>query len=139
MFNWLRTPEVERITYEEMQCATRESNGFIVSTLPLGEQSCLVLRTLSPAEEERRLNECLKKGEASRPVVVYGRNAADRSPEKKCVQLAGLGFTSVRLYAGGMFEWALLQDIYGTEMFPTTSVCNDPLRFKRAPQLRLTA
>ena len=115
MFNWFRTPEVERITYEEMQRATKDTNGFIVSTLPIGEQGCLVLRTLTPAEEEKRLNDCLKKGEASRPVVVYGRNAGDCSPEKKCVQLAGLGFTSVRLYAGGLFEWALLQDIYGTK------------------------
>jgi hypothetical protein len=139
MLNWFRRPEVERITYEEMQRATKDTNEFIVSTLPIGEQSCLVLRTLTPVEEEKRLNDCLKKGEASRPVVVYGRNAGDRSPEKKCAQLVGLGFTSVRLYAGGLFEWALLQDIYGTELFPTTSACKDPLMFARAQQLRLTA
>ncbi len=134
-------PSAERVTYEEMQLALRDSNGLIVSTLPAGEQSCLVARTLSPGVEEQRLNDCLKRGEAQRPVIVYGRNAVDTTPDKKCKQLAGLGFTSVRLYPGGLFEWALLQDIYGAELFPTTRPCRDPLRFKRGgstTSLRLT-
>lgn len=129
MFDWFRRKEVERITYSELQAAAKDTGGFIVSTLPASEQSYLVFNTLAPREEERRLNDCLKKGEADRVIVVYGRNAGDVSAEKKCRQLVGLGFTSVRLYAGGLFEWALLQDIYGTELFPTTSVCVDPLSF----------
>tara|TARA_B100001057_G_scaffold491461_1_gene581754 strand:- start:398 stop:790 length:393 start_codon:yes stop_codon:yes gene_type:complete len=129
MFNWFQRKEVDRVTYSDLQSSAKDTRGFIVSTLPASEQACLVFNTLPPREEERRLNDCLKKGEADRVIVVYGRNAGDLSAEKKCRQLVGLGFTSVRLYAGGLFEWALLQDIYGAELFPTTSVCTDPLSF----------
>jgi hypothetical protein len=133
-------PSVERVTYEEVQRAQRDRAALVVSTLLASEQGCLVLGTLAPAMEEQRLNACLKQGEARRSVVVYGRNALDPAPEKKCRQLMGLGFTNVRLYAGGLFEWALLQDIYGTDMFGTTSPCADPLRFKdgETGPLRLT-
>lgn len=141
MLSWLSPPPLERVTYEEVHSALRDTGVCIVSTFPAHDQSCLIARTLSPQEEERRLNDHLKRGEARCPIVVYGRNAADGAPDKKCRQLQNLGFTSVRLYAGGLFEWVLLQDIYGAELFPTTSVCPDPLRFKSAPtpRLRLTA
>ena len=141
MLSWFSAPSLERVTYEEVHAALRDSRVCIVSTLPAHDQSCLIARTLAPQEEERRLNAHLKRGEARCPIVVYGRNAADGAPDKKCRQLQNLGFTSVRLYAGGLFEWVLLQDIYGAELFPTTSVCADPLLFKSAPtpRLRLTA
>ena len=141
MLSWFQPQTLERITYEEVHSALKDSHACIVSTLPLGEQGCLVARTLPPREEESRFNAYLKKGQTTCPIVVYGRNAVDQSPAKKCRQLQGLGFTSVRIYAGGLFEWALLQDIYGSELFPTTSVCPDPLLFKTppAPRLRLTA
>ena len=136
MWSWLRPPAVERINYEAVHAALNDSRSSIVSTLPVGEQNCLVARTLTPHEEETRLNEYLKKGHTSAPIVVYGRNAVDESPDKKCRQLQGLGFTSVQMYAGGLFEWALLQDIYGAELFPTTSACADPLQFKMPPPPR---
>jgi hypothetical protein len=34
------------------------------------------------------------------------------------------------MYLGGMFEWMLLQDIYGKEDFPTTEEELDILKFK---------
>ena len=134
-------PSAERITFEELQRLQQGSGALIISTLPITEQKCLIARTLLPAAEERTLNDCLKRGESSRVIVVYGRNATDMSVEKKHKQLSGLGFSQVRLYVGGLFEWALLQDIYGAKLFPTTSVCSDPLLFKGSPcsQLMLTA
>jgi hypothetical protein len=30
-----------------------------------------------------------------------------------------LGFKNVYIYLGGMFEWLLLQDVYGQKEFPT--------------------
>ena len=49
---------------------------------------------------------------------------------KKYEQLVGLGFTNVYIYVGGMFEWLLLQDIYGQDLFPTTSKELDILKYK---------
>jgi hypothetical protein len=42
----------------------------------------------------------------------------------------GLGFRNVCVYSGGMFEWLLLQDIYGATSFPTTSKELDILKYK---------
>jgi hypothetical protein len=36
----------------------------------------------------------------------------------------------VKVYFGGMFEWLLLQDVYGSDSFPTTSKEIDILKFK---------
>ena len=49
---------------------------------------------------------------------------------KKYEQLVGLGFINVYIYPGGLFEWLLLQDIYGSDDFPTTIVDRDHLKFK---------
>jgi len=65
-----------------------------------------------------------------REIIVYGKNANDDAVHKKYQQLMGLGFKNVRVYPGGMFEWLLLQDIYGTTSFPTTSRELDILKFK---------
>ena len=41
-----------------------------------------------------------------------------------------LGFYNVYLYNGGLFEWLLLQDIYGFDEFPTTKKELDILKYK---------
>jgi hypothetical protein len=50
--------------------------------------------------------------------------------ETKYDQLVGLGFKSVYIYPGGLFEWLLLQDIYGFDEFPTTKRVLDILKYK---------
>ena len=41
-----------------------------------------------------------------------------------------LGLKNIYIYSGGLFEWLLLQDIYGEDEFPTTSKELDILKFK---------
>ena len=62
--------------------------------------------------------------------MVYGKNSNDDKIFKKYEQLIGLGFSSVYVYTGGMFEWLLLQDIYGKEEFPTKGNELDILKFR---------
>ena len=50
--------------------------------------------------------------------------------ENKCKQITNLGFKYVYLYCGGLFEWLLLQEIYGREEFPTTNYTLDILKYK---------
>jgi len=45
-------------------------------------------------------------------------------------QLANLGLKNVKVYYGGLFEWLCLQEIYGAELFPTTSQETDLLKYK---------
>ena len=68
-------------------------------------------------------------------IIVYGRNTNDETIYKKYQQLTQLGFAHVYLFMGGLFEWLLLQDIYGSDMFPTTSPQLDLLKYK--PNRRL--
>jgi hypothetical protein len=50
----------------------------------------------------------------------------DLSVYKKYAQLKSLGFTNVSIYMGGLFEWALLQEVYGTN-FMTIGTLSEPL------------
>ena len=68
----------------------------------------------------------------SKHIIIYGKNANDESSEKKYQQIQKLGFLYVFLYSGGLFEWLLLQDIYGKEEFPTTTYTLDLLKYKHA-------
>jgi hypothetical protein len=63
-------------------------------------------------------------------LIVYGKNATDDSAETKCKQLIQLGFKHVNWYVGGLFEWLLLQEIYGKGEFPTNGVCKDLLYYR---------
>ena len=63
-------------------------------------------------------------------IILYGKNSNDELIERKTLQLQQLGFHNIFIYVGGMFEWLLLQDIYGEDVFPTTSKENDILKFK---------
>ena len=63
-------------------------------------------------------------------IIIYGKNVNDISIYKKYTQLVELGFENVYVYPGGMFEWLLLQDIYGDDLFKTTAKELDILKYK---------
>ena len=136
---------VSKMNYEDMQCVCRTANPMtqhqyqhqhqppcaqlvLLNTLPPGMQACLIPGTLPIDQEEASINAMLS--EPNREIIVYGKNANDDTVLKKCQQLMGLGFKNVRVYPGGMFEWLLLQDIYGTASFPTTCKELDILKYK---------
>ena len=83
--------------------------------------------TIAVNNEEEIINKNLNKNIS---IIIYGKNANDDSIFKKYEQLLTLGFNSVFVYTGGLFEWLLLQDIYGTEEFPTTSEELDILKYR---------
>ena len=85
--------------------------------------------TIQIYKEEQFINSIIKKTR-NKNIIVYGKNCNDDKTYKKYEQLVGLGFTNVYIYVGGMFEWLLLQDIYGNELFPTTSKEMDILKYK---------
>ena len=115
-----------------MQYAIKHKGSYIlINTLPNDEQGCLILNTVSFNMEEKIINELLNQYVfRDKTIVVYGKNTNDDTVEKKYSQLLSLGFIEVYIYTGGMFEWMLLQDIYGKDEFPTTSKVLDILRYK---------
>ena len=122
-------PSARKINFEDMQDAMKDDKSVIISTLPESMQRCLIVGTIPASEEVQILNTILSEG-GSRPIVVYGMNAADDSIVSKYNQLVSLGYANVRVYPGGMFEWLLLQDIYGSDTFRTTTAELDILRYK---------
>ena len=92
-------------------------------------QECLIKNTLSPEEEINALNNYLKN-DKSINILIYGENCCDTKVIDKFNQLYKLGFTNLYIYIGGLFEWLLLQDIYGDDEFPTTTKIIDILKYK---------
>jgi hypothetical protein len=94
-------------------------------------QDCLIKTTISYQSEENLINEYINNYDfTSKTFIIYGENTNDDSIETKFKQMQGLGFANVYIYRGGMFEWLLLQDIYGQDEFPTTSKLLDILKYK---------
>ena len=130
------TQSIRKVNYEDVQALQKKTiKGLLINTLSADVQSCLINGTVQINQEEKIINELI----TSNPdiyVVVYGKNSNDESIYKKYKQLSDLGFSNVRLYIGGLFEWLLLQDIYGNDDFKTTSDELDILKYK--PQSSLS-
>jgi len=122
---------IRKINCEDMQKAcnvNNDDNYIIINTLDDNMQKCLIKNTIQIDNEEKVINSIIKKNK-NKNIILYGKNSNDEKTYKKYEQLIGLGFTNVYIYVGGMFEWLLLQDIYGSELFPTTSKELDILKY----------
>lgn len=119
---------VNRINFKDMQYAIA-SNIVIINTLDINRQDCLIKNTLKPDEEIATINDIIKRNTRQK-IVIYGENSSDNSIVKKYYQLYNLGFRNIYIYMGGLFEWLLLQDIYGSDEFPTTSEIIDILKYR---------
>ncbi len=129
------THSIKKINFEDMQFALKNPELYlIINTLPLNEQQCLIIGTLDANLEEQTINELLKNNTNIR-IIIYGKNCNDETTEKKYTQLTNIGFYNIYLYNGGLFEWLLLQDIYGNDIFPTTKKELDILKFKPSKTL----
>jgi len=131
MFNGFFQKTYNKISFEDFQNIIKNPKDFIIiNTLPNTEQECLIKNTISYQTEESRINELLNDYNYTHNFIIYGKNNNDNSVETKASQLSGLGFSNVYIYIGGLFEWLLLQDIYGSDEFPTTIRFLDILKFK---------
>jgi hypothetical protein len=137
MFSSIFQTTYKKINFEDMQIAIKYPTRFlIINTLNSLEQDCLIQNTLAYELEEKTINDLLNTYDLSnKKIIIYGKSTNDELTEKKYKQLVSLGFSEVYIYAGGMFEWMLLQDIYGATEFPTTKRVLDILKFK--PEKRL--
>jgi hypothetical protein len=128
MFSYSK--KIKKINFEQMQLAIQEKDTIIINTMKINEQECLIINTISFLKEETIINELMNNNQIDIKIVVYGKNSNDNTVESKCKQLIDLGFQNVSMYTGGMFEWLLLQDIYGEPNFLTTKKMVDILLWK---------
>lgn len=124
------TSSIQRLNFEDIQDIIKNSDSYVlINTLSIDDQYCLIPTTIDFKQEEPLLNNLIVNNK-EKPIVIYGKNTNDLSVYTKYDQLIGLGFKSIYIYSGGIFEWLCLQDIYGVELFPTTKKELDILKFK---------
>jgi hypothetical protein len=115
-------PKNWKIGFERVKQIIAAGDYVLINTLPEDKQGVLIRGTLAAADEVRRINDLLEGGDQENYcIVIYGENHTDDTIMKKRAQLMDLGFTRVYCYLGGLFEWLLLQDVFGEEEFPMTA------------------
>lgn len=120
-----------KINYEDIQYILKNpENHILINTLSSSEQNCLIINTININNEETVINNCIRRGNKDIKIIVYGKNSNDDKIYNKYNQLTSLGFHNVFIYTGGLFEWLMLQDIYGEQEFPTTKKELDILKYK---------
>ena len=131
-FNFFKNEEkIIKIGYEDMLYGLKYTEQYlIINTLPPNDQECLIKNTLLPEKEISIIDNYMLQQKFNMKIIIYGLNNCDLSVEKKYKQLKELGFINVHIYVGGLFEWLMLQDIYGKTEFPTTKDVLDILKYR---------
>lgn len=123
---------IPKASFHEIQGISKShssiNNSILISTLPSSMQCCLIPTTVSVENEEEIINASISK-KSDVAIYIYGLNCNDDSVYAKYKQLVALGCSKLFIYCGGMFEWMLLQDVYGENEFPTTGSEIDILKF----------
>jgi len=107
--------KVRKLSFEDIQ--EIRDKVILIHTMPSDE--LVISGTTSMLKEEQVINDMMREKMYDRLIVIYGKHLNDETIDKKIEQLYGLGFINIGVYRGGIFEWLLLQDIYGNENFPT--------------------
>jgi hypothetical protein len=132
-----KNTNIEDVNFQDMQKAINDNRYIIINTLESDKQQCLIVNTLSIAQETSMINSLIDNYRYNRDIIVYGMNCCDKTVDNKIEQLRRMGFSRLYLYRGGMFEWLCLQDIYGSEVFRTTTETLDMLNYKPQQALKI--
>ena len=119
---------IQKINFEDIQTSIKDKNAILISTLNSKSQNCLIKGTILFNNEEKVINSILNN--LTIKIIIYDKNCNEQKPYDKYKQLISLGFRNIYINSGGLFEWLLLQDIYGYDNFPTTNKEIDILQFK---------
>lgn len=107
---------INRVNFEKVKDIINNNDYIIISTLPQNKQDILIKNTISIHDEETIINNLLKTNK-NKKILIYSENSSDISLVNKYNQLNKLGFNNIFLYIGGLFEWLLLNEIYGNDQF----------------------
>jgi len=111
---------VSNIGFDDILVALKDKTRYIfISTMPVDMQNALIPNTIPCSDEATTINRIMDEfNTAKYTLIVYGKNACDTDPSKKYEQLWNLGFSDIHIFPGGMFEYILLNDMYGEKLFP---------------------
>jgi hypothetical protein len=119
---------IKKINFQDMQYCVNNTDYAIINTFKSND-NCVIKNTINIKDETELLNKYLSN-DINKKIIIYGMNSNDNTIIKKYNQLISLGFKNVYLYTGGLFEWLLLQEIYGSDEFETNNYEIDFLKYK---------
>ena len=116
-------------SYKYYEVKDRLKEVVLLNTMPIDRQYCLIKGTIKANLEEEYMNKLLKTNK-NKEIILYGLHHTDLSVIKKYNQLKKLGFKNVHIYFGGMYEWLLLQEVFGTINFEVDGIIKDIVEYK---------
>ena len=108
----------------------QNSDHILINTMTIDFQDTLILYTTPCTDEVDIINNLIQHKKNQTKIIIYGLNYTDETIYSKYRQLLTHGLTNIYIYPGGMFEWLMLQDIYGSDVFKTTREEKDLLKYK---------
>ena len=117
---------INKVNFEDIKKVSK-NDYILINTLDNNSQHCLIINTVSINNEVDIVERAIKE---KKIIIIYGKNSNDYTIYRKYNQLISMGHKNTYLYCGGLFEWLILQDIYGNEQFKTTSNQLDILKYK---------
>ena len=121
------TSDIKKANFDDIINILKDSAKkirILIHVMNAENQELLIKGTLSINEEMEKMNSLLRSGKMDATIVIYGKNTDDVSKLiGRYKQLHDMGFSNVYVYLGGLFEWLLLQEIYGNEEIQTNIVC----------------
>lgn len=117
------SPKTSLVGFDDILFAMKHTSRYLfINTMPLNMQNALIPNTISCSEEETIINNIVAEYNTNKyTIIVYGKNACDETVSQKYDQLRIIGFSDIHIYSGGMFEYILLNDMYGEKTFPISS------------------
>lgn len=114
--------DINKVNFENVQDCVKNINSDVIllNTLDKNKQEHVIKHTTSIQDEEHIINKLINNNNKTKTIYIYGENNNDTNVISKYIQLKKLGFCNTYIYLGGLFEWLLLQDIYGADLFPTS-------------------
>lgn len=125
----LLSKNINKIDAINLQSLIDNKNYIIINTLSENEQECLIKNTIVADKEVEIINNYIQNNKNIN-IIIYGKNSHDEKIIEKYLQLKTIGFINLHIYMGGLFEWLLLQQIYGDNEFKTSTKIFDVLSYK---------
>lgn len=121
---------IKKVNFDDIINISKDSkeltknNNILIHVMEKEDQELLIKNTLLIDEEIERINSILSFRKMDVTIVIYGKNTDDISKViGKYRKLCDMGFFNVYVFLGGLFEWLLLQEIYGNDEIKTNIVC----------------
>ena len=115
---------IKKVNFDDIIMISKDSKHFLIHVMEKEDEDLLIKGTLSINEEIEKMNSLLSLEKMNVTIVIYGKNTDDVSKViGRYRQLNDMGFSNVYVYLGGLFEWLLLQEIYGNDEIKTNNIC----------------